>query len=517
MEGLPMEKQKERSFRYDLADAVKKCIRYLKNGRRWFNHRLIDVYSPWKMAFFGMSVIMIISVILLFIPSYTGLADDGSLSGIMSAAGLGYRAQDQEQTAGAYFVRVYLHSVESGDGVSFHIFLIKIAETIDNWFTSDNLFDVRFLALLYLIFFLPAIYLLFGEILERVRYPSEALFLIILGILIYGDVSYISFFNSLYPDALAIIMLTYILALCLSLQKENSRMNQLSLVGLTFAGVVMTFTERCCTAVVIVLVIFCLRQTMMDEAQIQVRVLAALTAAVLMAAAVVGASIGESRFTQDSKLNAMTSGVLLESMNPRKSLESFGIDSRFELLTDTSSYADYPLVTSGNEDLVKNFYPHYDMVKLGFYYVRHPAAWISLIELGTRAAFNIRRDYIGNYELGSGYAEAARSPWFSAFSNFKMTSAPGTIGYLIVLSISYSALLRKKRTVLMTTRRRSIAVDSFWMAIGTGIVFTTGIVLQSGSSELARYNVIYSLCIDFVTFLFMAEILHRLNFLDTEE
>ena len=98
-----------------------------------------------------------------------------------------------------------------------------------------------------------------------------------------------------------------------------------------------------------------------------------------------------------------------------------------------------------------------------------------------------------------------------------MTSAPGTIGYLVVLAVIYSALLRKKRTVLMSARRRSIAVDTFWMAIGSGIFFTTDIILQSGSSELARYNVIYSISIDFVTFLFMAEVLHRLNFLDTEE
>lgn len=509
--------QHNKSFRYDLADYAKKTIRFVSDGRKRFNRKVAGVYSPKRTALIGVLAIAMICIILLFIPDYTGLADDGSLSDIMSAAGLGYRAQDLQQPAGAYFVRVYLHSTESGKAVSFHVFLIKMAETLDNWLTSDNLFDIRFLALIYVILFLPAVYLLLREILERVRYPSEALFLMILGIIIFGDVSYIVFFNSLYPDALSIIAMIYILSLCLSLQRENAVMNQLSFAGLTVAGVMMAFTERCCAAVVIALILFCLRQTMMDHADFQVRILAALTAAVLMAGTVVGMNVGVKRFTIDSKLNAMTSGVLLESMNPAESLKNFGIDSRFELLTDTSSYDNYPLVIAQNSDLIENFYPHYNTLKLALYYAGHPGAWISLVELGTRAAFNIRRDYIGNFELSAGYAKAARSPWFSSFSNFKMTSAPGTIGYLVVLSVVYSALLRKKRTVLMSERRRSIAVDTFWMAIGSGIFFTTNIILHSGSSELARYNVIYSICIDFVTFLFMAEILHRLNFLDTEE
>ena len=512
-----MGEQHNKSFRYDIADRVKEAIRFVRKSRQWFNRKVAGVYSPGRTAFLGMLAIAIICVILLFIPAYTGLADDGSLTNIMNAAGLAYRVQDTKQPTGAYFVRVYLHTTESGNAVSFHVFLIKMAKAIDTWFTSDNLFDIRFLSLIYVILFLPATYLLLREILERVRYPSEAVFLMILGVIILGDVSYIAFFNSLYPDALSIIMMIYILALCLSLQRENAILNQLSFAGLTIAGIIMAFTENCCTAVVIALILFCLRQTMMDQAELQVRILAALTAAVLMAGIVIGTGIGTNRFTLDSKLNAMTSGVLLESMNPADSLKSFGIDSRFELLTDTSSYDNYPLTTAQNADLIENFYPHYNTLKLGLYYAGHPGAWISLIELGTRAAFNIRRDYIGNYEMSVGNAPAARSPWFSSFSNFKMTSAPGTIGYLVVLAVIYSALLRKKRTVLMSARRRSIAVDTFWMAIGSGIFFTTDIILQSGSSELARYNVIYSISIDFVTFLFMAEVLHRLNFLDTEE
>ena len=104
--------QHNKSFRYDLADYAKKTIRFVSDGRKRFNRKVAGVYSPKRTALIGVLAIAMICIILLFIPDYTGLADDGSLSDIMSAAGLGYRAQDLQQPAGAYFVRVYLHSAE---------------------------------------------------------------------------------------------------------------------------------------------------------------------------------------------------------------------------------------------------------------------------------------------------------------------------------------------------------------------------------------------------------------------
>ena len=56
------------------------------------------------------------SVFILFFPPVMGVADDGSLSKIMYASGLGYRGEDLESPVGAYFTRLYLHSTQQDSG-----------------------------------------------------------------------------------------------------------------------------------------------------------------------------------------------------------------------------------------------------------------------------------------------------------------------------------------------------------------------------------------------------------------
>ena len=62
---------------------------------------------------------------------------------------------------------------------------------LDAVVTSDGLFDVRFLALVYLALYLPAVYPVLKAGLERVRCFSEAVAVTALGVLIFADISYL--------------------------------------------------------------------------------------------------------------------------------------------------------------------------------------------------------------------------------------------------------------------------------------------------------------------------------------
>ena len=494
----------------------------LRRAVHWYNMRMSKIYSPAVAAFTGSAVVLVVALILLFIPPYVGVADDGSLSGIMESVGLNYRRQDLEQTVGSYYIRIFLHGPRTEGRLSTHRLFIRFAMAIDDLFTGDNLFDVRFLALIYLLLYLPAVWLILRNLVKRVRNAAEATFLVVIAGLILGDGTIISYFSTLYPEALWYISVIWCAGFCLMLQSDKNHVNYLGLCGLAFSGSFLIISESHCSVISLVLMTFCMRQLMIENANHRIRIIAVTCGAILLIAGIVSFGGGADRFTDTSKLHAMTNGVLLRSQNPAKTLEEFGIDPRFETLTDISCYADYPYTLSGHPEIQEDFLSHYDLFRILLHYARHPFSYFGLLEIGTSAAFQPLRSYIGNYEISAGLPERARNPLFIIYSNFKNTTIPRTTGAVAILAVVYLLLFRKKTGPFkgkenFTAKERQIALDSFFTIMATGIIHISAILFISGTAELERYQMLYGSCIDCLILMFLAEILHRLKFLSDEE
>ncbi|MBQ6256131.1 MAG: hypothetical protein IJJ60_06035, partial [Clostridia bacterium] len=129
-----MEKKSENPFA--------RFANFFRRAFHAYNLRLSKVYSPNVAALTGTALVLAMLAFILFIPPFVGVADDGSLTGILQGTGLGYRRQDLAYPTGAYFVRVYLHSLYQPSGLSVHRSLIRFAMWVDDQFTHDNLFDI---------------------------------------------------------------------------------------------------------------------------------------------------------------------------------------------------------------------------------------------------------------------------------------------------------------------------------------------------------------------------------------
>lgn len=487
-----------------------------------YNRRMSKLYSLCHAALTGTVLVLLMMVFTLFIPPFSGVADDGSLSGVLLGSGLGYRRQDLTFPTGAYFVRVYLHSAYLPEGVSTHRLIIRFAMWLDDQFTHDNMFDIRFLALVYTVLYLPAVYLTLRGIASRVKVASEATFLVIIGALILGDSAMVSYFNSLYPEAMWQICLVYCLGFSLALQHKEPGWTQTGLVGLLFTGCVLVLTESHCAAVGLVLTVFFARQIMMEDHTVQISLIASVSAAVILIVSVLGATAGTDRFSDASKLHAMTNGVLMRAEDPGKTLESFGIDPRFETLTDMSSYGDFPYALSGNPNIQRDFLSKYSIGSILLHYLKHPLAYFGLLEVSVQSAFHPLRSFVGNFESDSGWPERAVNGQLANYSSFKANSLPQTIGFLFILAIVYWGLFRKRRGLnphqaRFTFRERQIMLDTFLLLLLTGIAHLTAILAVSGTAEMERYQMLCGFCIDGMLLLFVAEILHRLKIFSAEE
>ena len=512
-----MEENKTKNIKEILNDGVS----FFRRAVNAYNRRLSRIYSPVIVAVTGTVIVFLIAVFILFIPPVTGVADDGSLSDILLDTGLGYRKEDLEHPVGSYFTRTYLDSTQKTNGFSTHRFLIRFAKWLDSRFTHDNLFDIRTLGLVYLILYLPAVFLVLRGIVARVRVASEATALVIVGALIFGDGVMISYFNSLYPEAFWQVFLVYCIGFCLALQHGKEAWTEAGLLGIMAAGTMLVFSERHCVAVGLILMIFCVRQIFMEDRNFQSTALSVTASVVLGIASLVSLIVCSSRFDEASKLHSITNGVMLQADNPEKVLAEFDIDQRFETLADMSVFEAYPYALVGNAEIQRDFLRHISLTKIIFYYLRNPFDYFGMLEFGTQSAFHPNRRYVGNFEISSGLPERAKNQILIFYSNFKENSIPQTMGFLVILVIIYFVLFRKRRGLQYivkrwTNRERQIMLDTFLCLLGIGIADITAVIILSGSAELERYQMLYGICIDGVLMLFISEILHRTNILASE-
>lgn len=224
--------------------------------------------------------------------------------------------------------------------------------------------------------------------------------------------------------------------------------------------------------------------------------------------------LGNQEFHETDKYHSMTRGVLLESVDPVKTLEEFGISASYSVLADTSLYDEYPVSEIENPLLQKGFLDQYGTGDLLFHYLKHPKKMFALWDIGVKAGFSLWREYCGNYEKATGYPAMGKSIFWSAWSIFKERSAPKTIGYVGLLAILVFVMTGKKRVTKKAFERKEyVYLVTMLMLLCTGMGDLTYVILKSGDAALSQYNMVIGVCLDLLSYFVFAELLHKLDIL----
>lgn len=511
-------KRENRSVLPRLLDGLGKIFQWLRRMRRQINQRMRRYYSSAGMALWATLACALLMVIMLFIPSYLGTADDGSAQRVLGSAGLRYLEEDSQDPAHYYFVRTYQKVVPDTEVVSVQMILLRGAMLVDDFFTRDSLFDIRFLALLYFLLLLPSVWMVFHAALSRVRQFTEALVIAVLGVLLFADVTYVSYLNSLYPEAIWYIGMCMCTGAGLSLAGREKYAPVY--MGWMLCGVLLLAFSRQAGAVAGVFFSIFLFLTVRSYREQSHRFLAGILAVVMLGASVAAYFVTESGLSIQSKFHSMTRGVLLQSEDPEEALAEFEIAPQYAMLTDVSAYDGYALTRAENAELEEGFYDHYSELSVAFYYVRHPFSMLSMLDLATKSAMNIAREYCGNYEREAGHEPMARSVFWAGASIFKVRSAPHTLGYLAVLIVAYFLLLRRRK--ISRRRRREEPQNRIWLLmmvvltfIGIGVSIYA--IIGGGDTQLVQYSFFLGAAMDLIVFYIAASGLNRLNILEDKE
>lgn len=471
------------------------------------NTRMQGKYSPELIGIIAGIFGGIISIIMLFIPPYLGMSDDGSFSKVMNSVGI-YNLNDNKDLYFNYYVKTY--STVPSDGIeklsyfSSLTILVRLALALDNIFTRDTIFDMRFMALVYILIFIPTLMIIVKQAAMRVNNFTEGAVIGVVGVLIFSDVSYITYFSSFYSEALVFVSFLLCVGAVLSIQQEKSNMMWLFIY--TLSGIFLILSEKQYALSGIFLGTLAVSLNFVRRNFIW-KISCLIMGLILFISSVFSYYTIESDFSLASKYNSMTRGVLLQSTNPEETLSEFGIQPNYVILTDTDVNDFYPLTNPNNDNLKSGFYNKYDTKDIAFYYLRHPWAMISMIDIAVKSAFDIRTSYSGNYEESYGLPPKAKSLFWSIWSSFKSMSAPKTVGFLFILFLGAGIIFRKS----ILNRRSRVVAETMLLIAFVGLFQAILTIIMSGDSELNKHNFIFSVSIDLLCYFCFSEILHKLN------
>lgn len=476
--------------------------------RRALNLHMMEEASANQMSIMVTAICMLVLVIMLFIPSYLGVGNDETIVTVMQNAGLRYLEDDLENGS-SYFTRVY-EVEKANENNSFHNYVIRAAKWLDWCFTRDNLFDVRFLALIYTMFYAPAVFLLVKAALERVTDFTEKLVVSIATVLIFSDVSYLTYFNSLYVEAILFLGLLYLFAAAMLLQRK-SKYSGIYFGLIVISTLLLCLTKNHCFIIGFVVSGFCYLQAHVLEKRIQ-KIGCYVIAVLLMLCGMLSLKSIDSDYNLTSKFHAMTRGVLLQSSNPVDTLSSFGIEGSYSMLTDVSLYDQYPITTIDNEVLQDGFLNQFSTVDITFFYIRHPNSLISMLDLSMKSAYHLRKDYCGNYERTVGMPAYSKSVLWSTYSTFKVRSAPKTLGFLVLMIVAYSLMAGRQLKLRGNLVRHYYVYLTTMISITfVGVLHIVSVLIHSGDAQLVEFNFIFGFCLDCLFYFVLTEVLHKLN------
>lgn len=484
--------------------------------RKRMNQHMEGKYSPKLIAMTSTAIATLLMIIMLFFPNYLGVADDGSVSDVMQSAGIYYMQTDVSDVYNNFFIKKYSNVLSDyavmGNNMNSQVLLVKLSVFLDNLVTRDIFYDIRFLALIYGIFYVPAVYLLIKQACQRVKKFSEGIVISLSGILIFSDVAYISYFNSFYPEAIWFISLMYCVGAALSFQNQRSGyLDTGSIAVIVIAGIVLITSRKQAACIGFLLSVFCLKLLFVRK-EWKWGLICSGAAFILSITSISALVNLSSDFDQTSKFHAMTRGVLFESNNPGETLSEFGISTSYEMLTDVSAYDYLPLVTSTDESLTEDFLNKYTQVDVASYYVRHPGSFIRMLDVAIKSCFGIRREYCGNYEKSVGLPKRARSIFWSSWSTFKNNSAPKTIGYLVVLTGVLIMLFGRGYSIRSYENRRNTVFLDMMMVVLFICLIEAGItIVNSGDAEMVQHCFLVSYGVDIITYFVFSELVHKIN------
>lgn len=438
------------------------------------------------------AAIFILAYILMLRP-IIGVADNGDFPRIMGSTGLQYLTGDYNERYFGFVNRQYrigLALPMGGGYFSTEIFMVSIAVMLSQAVVNTGIFDIRYLSLLYSIIFVIAIFLIIRY--NRRRLGAASWLLAGLLVFVFADIGYISYFNSLYGEAVSLVFLLLMMGSGMYLVLKDKPQLWVLVVFFVSAAFFTGAKIQNCPAGI--LAIFAGLRLLKLRGDRSWRRAAVFGVSALIAVSLISYIFVSRDIKVCNKYQTVFFGILKDSPDPAGDLSELGIDPDLAVLAGTNYFmTSYP-VDIRSADFKNQLYESVNNIKILGFYLRHPDRFMNKLEVAAQNAFKLKQGF-GNYEKYEGVAYRQTANIFGLWSDFKMNVLPHSLLFIALFYTGYFSVM-----AFEYIRRRDARGRLYLELIGflgmTGLMQFVIPILGDGEADLSKHLFLFNVTFD---------------------
>ena len=373
----------------------------------------------WCALLLGIGILTVI----LFIPPYIGMADNGDFPRILSSGGIA-PLNDSYTYEEKYFK--YAHSqYDYGrfglDYASSQAIVVFIAGVIGRIWNVDH-FDMHVLGVIYSLILLVTLTVFIraarGQLWLQCLLAAGMLF-------VFFDIGYTAYFQSFYGEPVSLLSLLLAIGAALLIVKQPRP--AIWMLYVLFAAAWMLSTSKLQNAGIgLVVTIYYLTLYRIRSDRVWKYTVAG-GCIIMIASTVSMYAFGPKELKQINLYQTIFYGILKDSADPALDLRDLGIPEKYQVLAGTNYFQNDTVIPQDSPDLYRDVYSrlgHVDIVK---YYATHPSRIVDKLQAAARNASFIRPYYLGNYELSAGKPPGTMSFTYGIWSEGKKKWIPSSL------------------------------------------------------------------------------------------
>ncbi|AOR23541.1 hypothetical protein [Clostridium taeniosporum] len=467
-----------------------------------FKHKYNYILSNINYPLFACSLVLIIGILTLFIYPIIGMADNGEFYKVMNRNDVYYLHKNTDMFLG-YFVKNYGIYKYNNEHVNLLIstqsIFIKIAIFLDKLFTKDHIFDIRFMAIMFLIIEAIGIYLLIKTLTNKLNNYKYKLIITLITILIFCDTGYLAYYNSFYGESVNICCFLFSVGLLIYMIEFN-KFTWYNLILFSTSSLLFCGTKQQLAPVgILISLVFFIIGIYLKKKKI-IRILSFILSIIFIISSVLFYKLLTEDFKYTDIYHSMNRGILLNENDPDKILEEFNINPQYSLLQETDFFEEIKLLDPYKESLIKDYYEKISLGQILKYYVIHPTALMKVLKISFSNGYYIRPKVIGNYEKDTNKVFGAKSYFFGLWSTFKEKIIPHnilftllTIGFYLYISIS-----RFLRSIKNSDKKIQLKEITYFYVFLVGLSQVVISVIGAGDADLSKHVFMYNMTFDLI-------------------
>lgn len=450
---------------------------------------------------------LFILVYVLMLRPVIGVADNGDFGRIMGSTGLHYISSAFDDRYFGYVNREYSVGIPipfGGGYFSTEILVVGIAVLLSQSVFPSGIFDIRYLSFVYILVFIAALFLIVLGI--RKRWSWAGWMAAGVSVLVFSDTAYISYFNSFYGEAVTLVFL--LLMTGAGIYLASTARPRLWVLILFFAGAVFFAGAKVQNSPAgLLAVLLCFRLIRLRKDNLWKRTVV-FSAACIIAVSVLSYITISRDIKTCNKYQTVFYGILKDSPDPAADLRELGLNSEYEALAGTNYFMkEYPIDirTPEFKEEIDNTINH---LKIAGFYLKHPGRLLDKLEVAALEGFLLKQGF-GNYEKYPGVAYKTTANIFSVWSNFKVSTLPHTLIFIIVFFAGFFLVLALEYIRNKDIQMRLLMEIMAFISL-TGIMQFVMPIIGDGEADLSKHLFLFNVCFDLMFTAIVVYSLYRL-------